>query len=203
MCGSHLGEHQAVGGRDGVVVAGAGRSDPSAHPGHVAGRAGHHGRDRGDFSDFADRGDAPFGGVGGGRTDRQPQAGRGRRHCLNAVPLERLRRRWAGPVEGGFASGLLRILRRAERWRASRSGRSEGVGGDQVGRGCGGRVLGPQSLRSTPRTAARCWGCCHQRSSWSWLKARSSPFITFSQMRETKRGERHAGGLHRHSDWRE
>ena len=70
-----------------------------------------------------------------GRTDRQSQARRGRRHCLNAVTLERLRRRWAGPVEAGFASGLLRLLRRAERWCTSRSGRSEGVSGDRVGRG--------------------------------------------------------------------
>jgi hypothetical protein len=135
MYGSHLGEHQAGGGRDGVVAAGAGRSGPSAHPGPVAGWAGHHGRDRGDFPDFADRGDAPLGGVGRGRTDRQSQAGRGRRHCLNAVTLERPRGGWAGPVEAGFASGLLRLLGRAERWCASRSGRSESAGGDRVGRG--------------------------------------------------------------------
>jgi DNA-binding transcriptional ArsR family regulator len=35
--------------------------------------------------------------------------GRERWHYLNAVPLERLHRRWAGPVEAGFASGLLRL----------------------------------------------------------------------------------------------
>src|SRR5712691_595271 len=51
MYGSHLGKHQAVGGRDGVVVAGAGRPDPPAYPGPVAGGVGHHGRDRGDASD--------------------------------------------------------------------------------------------------------------------------------------------------------
>ena len=45
--------------------------------------------------------------------------GRERWHYLNAVPLERLHRRWAGPVEAGFASGLLRLLHRPERWCAS------------------------------------------------------------------------------------
>jgi DNA-binding transcriptional ArsR family regulator/uncharacterized protein YndB with AHSA1/START domain len=35
--------------------------------------------------------------------------GRERWHYLNAVPLERLYRRWAGPVEADFASGLLRL----------------------------------------------------------------------------------------------
>jgi DNA-binding transcriptional ArsR family regulator len=35
--------------------------------------------------------------------------GRERWHYLNAVPLERLHRRWAGPVEAGFASTLLRL----------------------------------------------------------------------------------------------
>ena len=45
--------------------------------------------------------------------------GRERWHYLNAVPLERLHRRWAGPVEAGFASGLLRLLHRPGRWCAS------------------------------------------------------------------------------------
>ena len=40
--------------------------------------------------------------------------GRERWHYLNAVPLERLHRRWAGPVEAGFASGLLRLQDRVE-----------------------------------------------------------------------------------------
>src|SRR5262245_10723631 len=35
--------------------------------------------------------------------------GRERWHYLNAVPLERLHRRWAGPVEASFASSLLRL----------------------------------------------------------------------------------------------
>ena len=40
--------------------------------------------------------------------------GRERWHYLNAVPLERLHRRWAGAVEAGFASGLLRLQDRVE-----------------------------------------------------------------------------------------
>src|SRR6516164_3348555 len=40
--------------------------------------------------------------------------GRERWHYLNAVPLERLHRRWAGPVEAGFASGLLRLQGQVE-----------------------------------------------------------------------------------------
>jgi DNA-binding transcriptional ArsR family regulator len=40
--------------------------------------------------------------------------GRERWHYLNAVPLERLHRRWAGPVEAGFASGLLRLQDQVE-----------------------------------------------------------------------------------------
>jgi DNA-binding transcriptional ArsR family regulator/uncharacterized protein YndB with AHSA1/START domain len=40
--------------------------------------------------------------------------GRERWHYLNAVPLERLHQRWAGPVEAGFASGLLRLQDRVE-----------------------------------------------------------------------------------------
>src|SRR6516164_3305988 len=35
--------------------------------------------------------------------------GRERWHYLNAVPLERLHRRWAGSVEAGFASALIRL----------------------------------------------------------------------------------------------
>jgi len=70
-------------------------------------------------------GDASLRDVGRGSTDRQSQAAWRRRHCLNAVPLERLR--WAGPVEAGFASGVLRILRRAERWCASRPGDLKGL----------------------------------------------------------------------------
>jgi DNA-binding transcriptional ArsR family regulator len=48
--------------------------------------------------------------------------GRERWHYLNAVPLERLHLRWAGPVEAGFASGLLRLqdLVEAERVDSSR-----------------------------------------------------------------------------------
>ena len=40
--------------------------------------------------------------------------GRERWHYLNAVPLERLHRRWAGPVEAGFARGLLRLQDQVE-----------------------------------------------------------------------------------------
>jgi DNA-binding transcriptional ArsR family regulator/uncharacterized protein YndB with AHSA1/START domain len=40
--------------------------------------------------------------------------GRQRWHYLNAVPLERLHRRWAGPVEAGFASALLRLQDQVE-----------------------------------------------------------------------------------------
>jgi DNA-binding transcriptional ArsR family regulator len=40
--------------------------------------------------------------------------GRERWHYLNAVPLERLHRRWAGPVEAGFASSLLRLQDQVE-----------------------------------------------------------------------------------------
>jgi DNA-binding transcriptional ArsR family regulator len=40
--------------------------------------------------------------------------GRERWHYLNAVPLERLHRRWAGPVDAGFASGLLRLQDQVE-----------------------------------------------------------------------------------------
>jgi DNA-binding transcriptional ArsR family regulator/uncharacterized protein YndB with AHSA1/START domain len=40
--------------------------------------------------------------------------GRERWHYLNAVPLERLHQRWAGPVEAGFASGLLRLQDQVE-----------------------------------------------------------------------------------------
>jgi DNA-binding transcriptional ArsR family regulator len=40
--------------------------------------------------------------------------GRERWHYLNAVPLERLHRRWAGPVGAGFASGLLRLQDQVE-----------------------------------------------------------------------------------------
>jgi DNA-binding transcriptional ArsR family regulator len=45
--------------------------------------------------------------------------GRERWHYLNAVPLERLHRRWAGPVESGFASGLLDLQARVEAERAA------------------------------------------------------------------------------------
>jgi DNA-binding transcriptional ArsR family regulator/uncharacterized protein YndB with AHSA1/START domain len=47
--------------------------------------------------------------------------GRERWHYLNAVPLERLHRRWAGPVEAGFASGLLRLQDRVEAERVESS----------------------------------------------------------------------------------
>jgi DNA-binding transcriptional ArsR family regulator/uncharacterized protein YndB with AHSA1/START domain len=40
--------------------------------------------------------------------------GRERWHYLNAVPLERLHRRWAGSVEAAFASGLLRLQEQVE-----------------------------------------------------------------------------------------
>jgi DNA-binding transcriptional ArsR family regulator len=40
--------------------------------------------------------------------------GRERWHYLNAVPLERLHQRWAGPVETSFASGLLRLQEQVE-----------------------------------------------------------------------------------------
>jgi DNA-binding transcriptional ArsR family regulator len=40
--------------------------------------------------------------------------GRERWHYLNAVPLQRLQERWAGPVAAGFASGLLRLQDRVE-----------------------------------------------------------------------------------------
>jgi DNA-binding transcriptional ArsR family regulator len=40
--------------------------------------------------------------------------GRERWHYLNAVPLERLHRRWAGPAGSGFASGLLRLQDQVE-----------------------------------------------------------------------------------------
>jgi DNA-binding transcriptional ArsR family regulator len=40
--------------------------------------------------------------------------GRERWHFLNAIPLERLHRRWAGPVGSGFASGLLRLQDQVE-----------------------------------------------------------------------------------------
>jgi hypothetical protein len=40
--------------------------------------------------------------------------GRERWHYLNAVPLERLHQRWTGPVEAGFASGLLRLQNQVE-----------------------------------------------------------------------------------------
>jgi len=40
--------------------------------------------------------------------------GRERWHYLNAVPLERLHRRWAGPIEAGLASGLLRLQDQVE-----------------------------------------------------------------------------------------
>jgi DNA-binding transcriptional ArsR family regulator/uncharacterized protein YndB with AHSA1/START domain len=40
--------------------------------------------------------------------------GRERWHYLNAVPLERLHRRWAGPVEAGFASALLKLQDQVE-----------------------------------------------------------------------------------------
>jgi DNA-binding transcriptional ArsR family regulator len=40
--------------------------------------------------------------------------GRERWHYLNAIPLERLHRRWAGPVEAGFASALLRLQDQVE-----------------------------------------------------------------------------------------
>jgi DNA-binding transcriptional ArsR family regulator len=47
--------------------------------------------------------------------------GRERWHYLNAVPLERLHRRWAGPVEAGFASGLLRLQDQVEAERVDSS----------------------------------------------------------------------------------
>jgi DNA-binding transcriptional ArsR family regulator/uncharacterized protein YndB with AHSA1/START domain len=47
--------------------------------------------------------------------------GRERWHYLNAVPLERLHRRWAGPVEAGFASGLLRLQDQVEAERVESS----------------------------------------------------------------------------------
>jgi DNA-binding transcriptional ArsR family regulator len=47
--------------------------------------------------------------------------GRERWHYLNAVPLERLHRRWAGPVEAGFASGLLRLQDQVETERVESS----------------------------------------------------------------------------------
>jgi DNA-binding transcriptional ArsR family regulator/uncharacterized protein YndB with AHSA1/START domain len=40
--------------------------------------------------------------------------GRERWHYLNAVPLQRLHERWAGPLAAGFASGLLRLQDRVE-----------------------------------------------------------------------------------------
>jgi DNA-binding transcriptional ArsR family regulator len=47
--------------------------------------------------------------------------GRERWHYLNAVPLERLHRRWAGPVGAGFASGLLRLQDQVEAERVDSS----------------------------------------------------------------------------------
>jgi DNA-binding transcriptional ArsR family regulator/uncharacterized protein YndB with AHSA1/START domain len=47
--------------------------------------------------------------------------GRERWHYLNAVPLERLHQRWAGPVEAGFASGLLRLQDQVEAERVDSS----------------------------------------------------------------------------------
>jgi DNA-binding transcriptional ArsR family regulator/uncharacterized protein YndB with AHSA1/START domain len=47
--------------------------------------------------------------------------GRERWHYLNAVPLERLHRRWAGPVAAGFASGLLRLQDQVEAERVESS----------------------------------------------------------------------------------
>jgi DNA-binding transcriptional ArsR family regulator/uncharacterized protein YndB with AHSA1/START domain len=47
--------------------------------------------------------------------------GRERWHYLNAVPLERLHRRWAGPVQAGFASGLLRLRDHVEAERVDSS----------------------------------------------------------------------------------
>jgi DNA-binding transcriptional ArsR family regulator len=47
--------------------------------------------------------------------------GRERWHYLNTVPLERLHRRWAGPVEAGFASGLLRLQDQVEAERVDSS----------------------------------------------------------------------------------
>jgi hypothetical protein len=47
--------------------------------------------------------------------------GRERWHYLNAVPLERLHQRWAGPVEAGFASGLLRLQNQVEAERVDSS----------------------------------------------------------------------------------
>jgi DNA-binding transcriptional ArsR family regulator/uncharacterized protein YndB with AHSA1/START domain len=47
--------------------------------------------------------------------------GRERWHYLNAVPLERLHRRWAGPVEAGFARGLLRLQDQVETKRVDAS----------------------------------------------------------------------------------
>jgi DNA-binding transcriptional ArsR family regulator len=45
--------------------------------------------------------------------------GRERWHYLNAVPFEQLQRRWVGPVEAGFASGLLRLQDQVEAERAA------------------------------------------------------------------------------------
>jgi DNA-binding transcriptional ArsR family regulator len=45
--------------------------------------------------------------------------GRERWHYLNAVPLELLHRRWAGPAQAGFASGLIRLQEQVETERAA------------------------------------------------------------------------------------
>jgi len=79
-----------------------------AYPGPLRGGPAITGEIAAGFPIPRDRGDAPPGGVGRSRTDRQLQEGRGRRHDLSAVALERLRGRWAGPVEVGFAFGSLR-----------------------------------------------------------------------------------------------
>jgi DNA-binding transcriptional ArsR family regulator len=47
--------------------------------------------------------------------------GRQRWHYLNAVPLERLHRRWAGPMQAGFASGLLSLQGQVEAERTAMS----------------------------------------------------------------------------------
>jgi DNA-binding transcriptional ArsR family regulator len=47
--------------------------------------------------------------------------GRERWHYLNAVPLERLHQRWAGPVEAALASGLLRLQDQVEAERVDSS----------------------------------------------------------------------------------
>jgi len=59
--------------------------------------------------------------------------GRERWHYLNAVPLERLHRRWVGTVEAGFASGLLDLQAQVEAdHRMDASGRAVDVALDVV-----------------------------------------------------------------------